>query len=195
MGAAIGVTMPHPHGQIYSFPYVPPYLETELNSAADYQREKSACLYCDILAREQTDGRRVFWKNRSFVAFCPFYARYPTEVAIYARRHMGALPDLTDAEAEDLAEIIKIVRMKYDNLYGFPMPLMMIHRQRPAKGEHPYFHYHVDFYPIQRAATKLKYLAGVESGSGTFLNDTVPEEEADRMRGTEPFALSATDRL
>src|ERR1051326_7228860 len=104
--------MPHPHGQIYSFPYIPPFIQTELDSAANYFRGRSVCLYCDILAGEKKDGRRIVWENASFTALCPFYARYPTEVAIYARRHMGALPDLTDAEAMDLAEIIKIVRMK-----------------------------------------------------------------------------------
>jgi UDPglucose--hexose-1-phosphate uridylyltransferase len=66
------------------------------------------------------------------------------------------------------------------------MPLMMVLRHPPAKGEHPYFHFHIDFYPIQRSATKLKYLAGVETGAGTFLNDTVPEETARELRETEP---------
>jgi UDPglucose--hexose-1-phosphate uridylyltransferase len=115
-------------------------------------------------------------------------------MTIYARRHVAALPDFSEAEAADLAEIIKIVRMKYDNLYGFPMPLMMVVRQRPVKAAHPYFHFHVDFYPIQRTATKIKYIAGVESGAGTFLNDTVAEEEAEKLRRTEPNQLTAADR-
>jgi UDPglucose--hexose-1-phosphate uridylyltransferase len=186
--------MPHPHGQIYSFPYIPPFIQVELDSAADYLRAHGSCLYCDILQAEQRQGRRLVWENGSFTAICPFYARYPTEITIFARRHYGALPDLTDAEAADLAEIIKIVRMKYDNLYGFPMPLMMILRQRPAKGEHPYYHFHIDFYPIQRAATKLKYIAGVESGAGTFLNDTLAEEEAEKMRKLDPNVLTPADR-
>jgi UDPglucose--hexose-1-phosphate uridylyltransferase len=193
-GVAIGVTMPHPHGQIYSFPYIPPFIQVELDSAADHLRDHHNCLYCDILGAEEQDGRRVVWRNASFTAICPFYSRYPTEMAIYARRHFGALPDLGAAEADDLAEIIKIVRMKYDNLYSMPMPLMMILRQRPAKGEHPYHHFHIDFYPIQRTATKLKYIAGVESGAGTFLNDTLAEEQAEKMRTLEPNALAEVDR-
>jgi UDPglucose--hexose-1-phosphate uridylyltransferase len=193
-GVAIGVTMPHPHGQIYSFPYIPPFIQTELDSGAAYLREHNKCLYCDILAGEQADGRRIVWQNASFTAVCPFYARYPTEVTIFARRHVAALPDLTDGEGNDLAEIIKIVRMKYDNLYGIQMPLMMILRQRPSKGEHPYFHFHIDFYPIQRSATKLKYIAGVESGAGTFLNDTLAEEEAEKLRQVAPDQLTAADR-
>jgi UDPglucose--hexose-1-phosphate uridylyltransferase len=193
-GVAIGVTMPHPHGQIYSFPYVPPYIQTELDSASSYFRENKSCLYCSILEGERRDGRRIFWENSSFVAMCPFYARYPSEGTIYARRHVAALPELKQSEADDLAEIVKVVRMKYDNLYGFPMPLMMILRQRPSKGDHPYFHFHIDFYPIQRAATKLKYIAGVESGAGTFLNDTLAEEEAAKLRGIAPDAFADADR-
>ena len=84
--------------------------------------------------------------------------------------------------------------MKYDNLWGFPIPLMMMVRQRPVRRDYPYFHFHVEFFPIQRSATKLKYIAGVESGAGTFLNDTLAEEEAEKMRRTEPNQLTAADR-
>ena len=186
-GEAIGVTMPHPHGQIYSFPFIPPFIERELASASEWHAGKSECLYCRILGDELADGRRVVWQNASFVALCPFFARWPSEMQVYARRHYGALPEQGEREKDDLAEIIKIARMKYDNLYGFPMPLMMLLRQSPSKGEHPYFHFHIDFYPIQRSATKLKYLAGVESGAGTFLNDTLAEQQAEVLRRTEPL--------
>jgi len=186
-GVAIGVTMPHPHGQIYAFPFIPPLVQRELDSAADYFREHRECIYCRILRDELADGRRLVTENADFVAFVPFFARWPNEMQICARRHLGRVTELSDAEASSLASLIKKVRMKYDNLYGFPMPLMMLLRQSPAKGEHPYFHFHVDFYPIQRSANKLKYLAGVESGAGTFLNDTVAEEKARELRETAPL--------
>jgi UDPglucose--hexose-1-phosphate uridylyltransferase len=185
-GVAIGVTMPHPHGQIYGFPFVPPLVETELQSAADYHGTKRACIYCDILAREIDDGRRIVCANATFLAFLPFFGRFPTEMQLCARRHFEKLADMSEAERSDLASILSIVRKKYDNLYGFPMPLMMMVRQSPAKGAHPYFHFHIDFLPIQRSATKLKYLAGIESGCGTFLNDTCAEDEAEKLRGVEP---------
>lgn len=188
-GVAIGVTMPHPHGQIYSFPFIPPLIQRELNAASDWHRDKHECLYCRILSDEIQDGRRLVHENASLVAFVPFFARFPGEMQICARRHLGDLLELTEAERTDLAEIIKIVRMKYDNHFGFPMPLMMILRQSPVKGEHPYFHFHIDLYPIQRSATKLKYLAGVETGAGTFLNDTIAEDKAREFRETEPFKL------
>ena len=187
-GVAIGVTMPHPHGQIYAFPFVPPLAATEFDSASDYWREHSRCLYCQILEGEIADGRRIVASNASFVAFLPFFGRFPTEMQIYSRRHFGALQDLTDAERGDLAALLKLVRQKYDNLYGSPMPLMMLVRQRPAQDPAPYFHFHVEFLPIQRSATKLKYLAAVESGNGIFLNDTRAEEQAAVLRDTEPRA-------
>jgi UDPglucose--hexose-1-phosphate uridylyltransferase len=93
---------------------------------------------------------------------------------------------LSGDEKNALADIIRVIRLKYDNLYGFQLPLMMVVRQRPAMGEHPYFHFHIEFLPLQRSATKLKYLAGVESGSGTFLNDTLAEERAKDLRAAEP---------
>ena len=185
-GIAIGVTMPHPHGQIYAFPFVPPLVQTELDSASEHHHDQNACVYCRILEGELADGRRLVASNDSFVTFLPFFGRFPTELQIYARRHVDALAQLTPSERTDLASLLKLVRQKYDNLYGFPIPLMMLVRQTPAKGAHPYFHFHIEFLPIQRSQAKIKYLASVESGCGTFLNDTRPEEQAVVMRAAEP---------
>lgn len=178
--------MPHPHGQIYGFPFVPALVQTELDSAMTHFKERSECLYCRVLEDEMNDGRRLVASNDSFVAFLPFFGRFPSEMQIYSRRHAAGLTELSGRERMGLAALLKLVRQKYDNLYGFPLPLMMLVRQRPAKGVHPYFHFHVDFLPIQRSATKLKYLAAVESGNGTFLNDTRAEEQAAVLRETEP---------
>ncbi|HZT31795.1 MAG TPA: galactose-1-phosphate uridylyltransferase [Bryobacteraceae bacterium] len=185
-GQAIGVTMPHPHGQIYAFPFLPPQIQRELDSASEHFSAAGECLYCSILVEEMTAASRLVVQNDSFVAFVPYWARYPAEVQIYSRRHCGALPELHAKEVYDLAAIVKTVRMKYDSLFGFSMPLMMILRQNPVSGEHPYFHFHIDLLPIQRSPSKLKYLAGVESGAGTFLNDTVAEERAEILRAAEP---------
>jgi UDPglucose--hexose-1-phosphate uridylyltransferase len=179
-GEAIGVTMPHPHGQIYAFPFIPPLIETELRAASRHYEAKAECLYCRILAGELEDGKRIVAQNDSFVAFLPYFGRFPAEGMIISRRHFPGISDLV--EDADFAAMVSLMRKKYDNLFGFPMPLMMLVRQAPAKGEHPYFHFHVDFYPIQRSPTKLKYLAGVETGAGTFLNDTKPEERAEMLR-------------
>jgi UDPglucose--hexose-1-phosphate uridylyltransferase len=185
-GEAIGVTMPHPHGQIYAFPFHPPLVEIEYNSAAAHHSESGECLYCTVLAEELRTKERAVAENERFAAFVPFAARFPTEVQIYSKRHFGSLMELTGDEAQDLASIISIVRRKYDNLYGFQLPLMMVLRQAPAKGESPWFHFHIEFLPIQRSATKLKYLAAVESAGGTFLNDTKAEAQAKQLRDTDP---------
>lgn len=190
-GVAIGVTMPHSHGQIYAFPYLPPLVQTEVDAALEYHRDRGRCIYCDILKGELAAGERIVFENGDFVAYLPFFGRFPTELQIYSRRHLGKLSDLNATERESLAAILSIMRRKYDNLYGFPMPLMMLVRQAPVQGAHPYYHFHLEFLPIQRSATKLKYLAAVESGTGTFLNDTRAEEQAAKLREIPPASLDA----
>jgi UDPglucose--hexose-1-phosphate uridylyltransferase len=185
-GEAIGVTMPHPHGQIYAFPFYPPMVGTQLQSARTHFEESGKCLYCELLELERRDGIRVVAENDTFIAFVPFAARFPSEIQLYPKRHFGPIADLQDAEAAGLASMISTIRRKYDNLYGFLLPLMMVIRTAPVRGTHPYFHFHVEFLPIQRSATKLKYLAAVESAAGTFLADTRAEERAAELRNTAP---------
>ncbi len=189
-GEVIGVTLHHPHGQIYAFPYIPPIIQRELASAADHLASTGRCLFCDILAAERGDGRRLVAENADFVAFVPFYARYPYEVHLFAAAHLGALPDLTPRQRRSLAALLKTVLVTYDNLWGFSLPYMMVLHQRPTDGEpHPEYHFHIEFYPPHRAPDKLKYLAGCESGAGTFINDTLPEETAARLRAARPPAV------
>jgi UDPglucose--hexose-1-phosphate uridylyltransferase len=185
-GEAIGVTMPHPHGQIYALPMVPPLVQREFDSALSYMEEQSECLYCRLLAEELRAGKRIVLETDRFVAFVPFHAKWPGEMQIYPKRHAQSLMDLNDEERAELARMIKTVRMKYDNLWGFAIPLIMTVRQPPVSGEHLYFHFHVEFLPIQRSPTKIKYLAGIESGTGLFLNDTVAEEKAAELREAAP---------
>jgi len=185
-GAVIGVTMPHPHGQIYAFPFIPPRLERELAAARAHHRAKRSCLFCDILEKERNDGRRIVAENEAFTAFVPFYARWPYEVHIFSRRHLGTLDQLQASEERALAEILKWVTLKYDNLFQMSFPYMMLLHQSPTKGKFPHFHFHIEFYPPHRSKEKLKYLASVESGSGTFLNDSLAEEKAAELRNVPP---------
>jgi UDPglucose--hexose-1-phosphate uridylyltransferase len=187
-GAVIGVTMPHPHGQIYSFPFIPPRIEREISAARAYQKSSRHCLFCRILEKERDDSRRIVAENDLFTAFIPFYARWPYEVHIFSRRHMGALTQFDEGEERALATILKWVTAKYDHLYGFSFPYMMVLHQSPTRGEHPYYHFHIEFYPPLRSKDKLKYVAGVETGGGVFLNDTLAEAKAAEMRRTEPVA-------
>src|SRR2546430_1705894 len=116
-----------------------------MHSAKEHFRDHAECIYCRILREELAERGRVVTQNHDFVAFVPVFARWPGEIQICARRHFGGIGELRGGEAPSLAAIIKKVRMKYDNLYGVPMPLMMLLRQSPAKGDHQYFHFHVDF--------------------------------------------------
>jgi UDPglucose--hexose-1-phosphate uridylyltransferase len=187
-GDVIGVTIPHPHCQIYAFPFIPPKVEVELNSSLEYFNVYGRCLFCDIMGEEMDDGRRVIFENRSFFAFVPFFARWPYEVHIYSERHIKSIADFTDDEINDFAEMLKIITQKYDNLFGFPFPYMMIFHQAPTDGgKYPFYHFHIEFYPPYRSRTKLKYLAGCESGAGTFINDTLPEEKAKELRDSPAY--------
>jgi len=189
-GEVIGVTMPHPHGQIYSFPYIPPKAAVELNSSEKYWQKNKTCLFCNILdneLNEPQEHQRIVAQNNSFVAFIPFFARWPYEIHIYAKRHLQYITEFSAAENQDFATILKVVTQKYDNLFGFSFPYMMVMHQAPVDKEYEHYHFHVEFYPPHRSKTKLKYLAGCESGAGTFINDTVPEEKALELRNIVPF--------
>lgn len=186
-GEAVGVTMPHPHGQIYAMPFIPPLVEKEIASATEYAKTNSGdCLFCRLLSEELKAASRVVASNDHFAAFVPYAARFPAEISLYARRHVRTLLDLSHEERASLASILSIVRRKYDNLYGFLLPLMMSVRQAPLKQPDAPYHLYVQFLPLQRSPTKLKYLATIETAYGTFLADTAPEQTAETLRSCEP---------
>ncbi|HEX8722828.1 MAG TPA: galactose-1-phosphate uridylyltransferase [Pyrinomonadaceae bacterium] len=182
-GEAIGVTLHHPHGQIYAYPFVPPRVARELEQSRAHAERTGRCLVCDITGEERRDGRRVVAENGSFVAVVPFFARYPYEVHVYSLRHLQALTDMSDDEQRDLASLLKAVISAFDRLFGLSFPYMMVLHQRPTDGgSYDHYHFHVEFYPPLRTATKLKYLAGSETGAGLFINDTLAEEKAAELR-------------
>ncbi len=185
-GEVIGVTLPHPHGQIYAFPFIPPKIKKELESSKKYQRKIRSCLLCDILKKERKDGSRLVCENESFTAFIPFYARYPYEVHLLSRRHLGSLTEMSEKEHYHLALLLKDLLIRYDGLWKRSLPYMMVMHQVPTDGKkYPHYHFHVEFYPPFRTPDKLKYLAGCESGAGTFINDTLPEEKAAELRAVK----------
>ncbi len=183
-GEAIGVTLHHPHGQIYGYPFVPPHPARELRAACNHREEHGTCLHCDLLAEEHADGRRILYKGDHFTTFVPFYARYPYEAHLYARRCIPSMADLTGAEKEDLARALKRLLSGYDALFGFSLPYIMSMYQAPTDGGEygGVAHFHVKFYPPNRTADKLKYLAGSEVGAGAFIVDALPETTAAALR-------------
>lgn len=189
-GEAIGVTLHHPHGQIYAYPFVPPRVAKELEQSRLHKEKTGNCLLCDIVAEEKSDGRRVVTENDSFVAYIPFFARYPYELHIAPQKHLQDLTQFSETEQKDLARILKQVLVAFDKLFNVSFPYMMVIHQQPSDGSvYDYYHFHIEFYPPMRTATKLKFLAGSESGAGMFINDTLAEEKAAELRGhVEPIS-------
>jgi UDPglucose--hexose-1-phosphate uridylyltransferase len=192
-GEAIGVTLHHPHGQIYGYPFIPPRPKKELEAAQGYRSENEGrCLHCDLLVGEHEDGRRLIAKGEHFTAFIPFYAHFPYEVHLYARRCAPSIADLDGGERRDLARVLKRLLVGYDRLFGFSLPYMMAMHQSPTDGElyKGVAHFHIEFYPPNRTADKLKYLASSETGGGAFIVDALPEQTAETLRqaveGTAP---------
>jgi UDPglucose--hexose-1-phosphate uridylyltransferase len=195
-GEAIGVTLHHPHGQIYAYPFIPPRVGRELLQSRVHQESTGRCLLCDIIGEERQDGRRVVAENDSFVAYIPFFASYPYEVHVVSKRHLQALTDLGESEQKGLAGVLKMVLVAYDKLFNLSFPYMMVLHQRPTDGSlYDYYHFHIEFYPPLRTATKLKYLAGSETGAGMFINDTLAEEKAAELRShVEPVVWKRNER-
>lgn len=188
-GREIGVTLAHPHGQIYAYPFIPHIPERELAAAKRHFEKTGRDLLGDILTNELEDGRRIVLENAHFVAIVPSFARYPYEVHILPRALRPAIIDFTREERRALAEIMKGIMEKYNNLWNRSMPYIMAMHQRPSDGEnYDYYRFHIEFYPPYRTPDKLKYLAGSEAGAGAFINDTHAEVTAKTLRETPPHA-------
>ena len=182
-GPEIGVTLHHPHGQIYAFNHVPPFVQAEHTAAQTFYDTHHSCLICDIAQQELREASRIVVESKNLLAFVPAAARYPYEIHVTAKRHVPLIEQLTSIERAELAAMLKEIVARYDALFGFSMPYIMAHHQARARDEQCLsYHWHIEFYPPYRTKNKLKFLAGVESGTGFFVNDTVPEEKAAELR-------------
>ncbi len=189
-GEEVGVTLHHPHGQIYALPFVPPFAQAELDASRERLEAGGRCLHCEEIEREAAGPRTVF-ASQSMIGFVPHAARWPYEVHVYARRHVGSIAELDDAERADLADALLRTTRAYDTHFGFSTPYVMALHQAPTDGEPwPQAHLHFEFYPPHRRRDRLKYLAGVELGAGTFVNDTRPEETAAHLRKAAELTVS-----
>lgn len=178
-GEAVGVSNPHPHGQIYGTNFVFKTIETEAKAAERYLNETGRVLFADIIESEQRDGRRIIFENETAIAFMPYFARYAYEVYVAPKRSCRSVAELNDREVADFAEALNAVLVKYDNLWQMPFPYVMpLHNAPTDGGDHRGFHFHIEFHPPLRKPNLLKYLAGPEIGGGNFLSDTSPEEKA-----------------
>jgi UDPglucose--hexose-1-phosphate uridylyltransferase len=183
-GKAIGVSNPHPHGQIYATNFVPRIVDTQRKSFANYFKEKGSHLLLDLLDKELAYKKRIVYENKDFVAFIPFFARFVYETYIVPRRQVATIAQLSESELKSLAEIHKVLLTKFDNLYNMSFPNITMLQNAPCDGneDNQYFHFHIEFYPPLRSPDKLKYLAGFESGGGNIINPVMPDEAAERLR-------------
>ncbi|HMP39441.1 MAG TPA: UDP-glucose--hexose-1-phosphate uridylyltransferase [Roseiflexaceae bacterium] len=182
-GAMMGASNPHPHGQIWSTEHVPSYVAREQESQHAYYAAHGRSLLADYLTVEEAAGERVVCANEHFVALVPFWAVWPFETIIISRRHTGALSDLAAEERRGLADILKRMTTRYDNLFSTSFPYSMGFHQRPTDGaQHPEWHLHAHFLPpLLRSATVRKFMVGFELLDEPQ-RDITPEQAAERLR-------------
>lgn len=181
-GVEMGVTLHHPHGQIYSYTFIPPVQERFLESMRRHWEENGTGLMEQIIHDEQDDGRRIILETENVIAFIPAFARYPYETWIVPKRQVKYLYELNQEEMFDLSMVMKSLLMKYDHMWEKTFPYLMILNQAPVNGDYPYAHLFFQITPPYRTKDRLKYLAGTELGAGIFVNDSLPEEKAKELK-------------
>jgi len=186
-GAEVGVTIHHPHGQIYAYPFVPLKTEVELDSCRAYWRETGRCLVCDMNREESSFGKRVVYENEDFLGYIPFFTDYPYGLFLVPKEHVTYITDLSGRGRVSLAAALRDTIGAFDCLFGRPFPYMMSFHQAPVNTREyddagRYYHFHIEFYPPLRDAHKIKYYASSEMGAWAACNPACVEETAAKLR-------------
>ncbi|MFI0710653.1 galactose-1-phosphate uridylyltransferase [Streptomyces inhibens] len=194
-GEEIGVTLGHPHGQIYAYPFTTPRTERMLRSLAAHREATGGNLFDDVLADELADGRRIVLEGEHWVVFVPYAAHWPYEVHLYPKRRVPDLLALDDAARTEFPQIYLEVLRRFDRIFDegngrggraagtARTPYIAAWHQAPLRAEHrAEFALHLELFTIRRTSGKLKFLAGSESGMNVFINDVPPEAAAERLR-------------
>lgn len=192
-GADIGVTLHHPHGQIYAYPYVPARVAAQLRRLRTHREQTGRNLFEDILEFERA-GERVVHQGEHFTLFVPFAARMPVEVHLVPRRHVADFTELTEPERAELAEIYHRLLRGMDNLYTTDTPYIAAWYQAPAGADddgRADYRLHLQLTSPRRAEHKLKYLAGSEAAMGAFIGDVLPEAAAHALREAMGIEIAA----
>ncbi|WP_434425846.1 galactose-1-phosphate uridylyltransferase [Nannocystis pusilla] len=185
-GVEVGVTLHHPHGQIYAYPFVPPLPARVLAQEERYHALHGRPLALELLEAELAADERILYRGPRAVALVPVCARYAYEVWVTPRVPCPSLLALDTEIRADLARALKTTLLKYDGLWGRPFPYVMACYQAPSDGElHPETQLRIEFYPPYRMPGRLKYLAGTELGAGVFTAETLPELKAAELRAVE----------
>lgn len=183
-GAVMGCSNPHPHSQVWSTSHLPNEPLKEFDAQQQYWLNRNACLLCDYLAEEIGSQERIVAQNEDFTALVPFWAVWPFEIIVIANHHCGSLTDLNVLEQASLADILRRVTARYDNLFEISFPYSMGFHQAPTDGQpHEEWHFHAHFYPpLLRSATVKKFMVGYEM-LAEAQRDLTAEQAADRLRG------------
>ncbi|KAJ3089101.1 hypothetical protein HK102_007191 [Quaeritorhiza haematococci] len=190
-GAIMGCSNPHPHGQIWATEHIPEEPSKEFKSLKAYRAKKGTCLLCDYAKLEMKSAAaspstsRIVCENDSFVCVCPFWAVWPYETMVLSKTHVTKLPDLTQKQKEDLADVLKRITCRYDNVFGCSFPYSMGIHQAPVRGDEEDIanaHLHLHFYPpLLRSPTVKKFLVGYEMMAEPQ-RDLTAEQSAARLR-------------
>jgi len=183
-GEIVGVTMPHPHGQIYGYPFIPGKIEQETRASKEHYDNTNKCLLCDLLEEEKSFDKRIIFENDDFLVYLPFYCEYPYGIYLASKAHKQNLTQFNESEKLNLAKALKEATGTLDSLFGYAFPYMMCMYQNPVNVEDcsDYSHFHIKFFPPMRSAEKVKFNASSETGAGAHCNPTVPEEKAEELR-------------
>jgi galactose-1-phosphate uridylyltransferase (family 1) len=182
-GEEIGVTLGHPHGQVYAYPFLPARAERILSSVERHRARTGGDLFADVVAAERS-GPRVVAANEHWTAFVPAAARWPYELQLFPHRRVPDLPALTGAERDALAELFGDSLGRFAHRFDEPMNYIAAWNQAPVSRGRDDWWLHLQLFSLRRAPGKLKYLAGSESGMGAFISDTDPEDVAEQLRTT-----------
>jgi UDPglucose--hexose-1-phosphate uridylyltransferase len=193
-GEEIGVTLHHPHGQIYAFPFLTPKTRRMVEQARTYGAAHQGRNLFDDLVDSELGGSRLVARNEHWVAFVPEAARWPYQVRIFpVTRRVPDIPSLNDAQRDAFGPLYLDILRRFDRLFGKPAPYIAAWHQAPTRDRQArdIFAAHLEVFSLRRAENKLKYLAGTESGMGVWINDIIPETAAQRLRDADPIAQEA----
>ncbi len=186
-GAEVGVTMPHPHGQIYGYSYIPLKMQKELENAKEYYEETGKNIFLMMNEEEQKAKKRIITENDSFIVYLPFFTDYPYGIYISAKQKLGSFLEFSDKQVSDFADILKQVTGMFDTLFCRKFPYMMGIYQLPVNSKEydnveEYYHFHVKFYPPLRGEKSIKYNASSETGAWANANPRIVEETAVELK-------------
>jgi UDPglucose--hexose-1-phosphate uridylyltransferase len=181
-GEEVGVTLAHPHGQIYAYSYIPPKVSRMLDVAKKHKERTGKVLFDEIVAREIKEEERIVAENKHWVAFVPYAARYSFEIHVAPKVSVADLSELTPEVADAFPAIAKEVLQRLDGVFDIPMAYIAAWHQAPVREGRDLLRLHWQITSVRRAPGKLKYLAGSESSMGAFIMDLRPEQSAAQLR-------------